>query len=161
LVTTDVRWLNPFISAAFSVLRSFDVEVTRSGQLSLEEDDCTADDTSVIVPVTGELEGAVFYGMDSGTAERMAGALVGDLRRVRWDDEILQSALGELGNMITGQASVLLEQAGKSCSIAPPLVVLAARVIVAPRPFERLLVPIETGLGRMHIRLSLRETTQA
>jgi chemotaxis protein CheX len=157
LIIPDVRWLNPFVTSAFSVLEALGVEAKRQGELTLETTDRTTDAVTVIVPMVGALEGAVFYGFDAMAAQRLAGAMIGDLARVRWNDELMQSALGEFGNMITGQASAQLEQQGMRCNIAPPIVALQSRLIIAGRPFDRLTVPVRTSLGGLRIHLALHE----
>jgi chemotaxis protein CheX len=154
----DVKWLNPFVVGALSVLASFGIEAERAGQLTIETVDRTSDAVTIIVPMIGALEGAVFYGLDADTAERLAGTLIGDLRRVRFNDALVESALAELGNIITGRASAELEAAGMRCNIAPPIVALESQLILAGHPFDRLVVPVRTSVGMLHIRLALRET---
>lgn len=153
----DVRWLNPFVVGALTVLRSFGIEASRGGPIGLQQDNCTTEPITVIVPVTGELEGAVLYGMATRTAVHIGAAMIGDLQKIRWDEELLQSALAEFGNMVTGHAAGGLEEAGVRCTIGVPVVVLEARLIVAQRAFERLVVPVETSYGPLQIHLALRD----
>lgn len=157
MVIPNVRWLNPFVTGALTVLDAFGIEAGRDGSLSVQSSDHTSDPVTVIVPILGALEGAVFYGFDQHSAEQLAGVMIGDMAQVRWNDELVQSALGEFGNMITGRASALLEEQGLRCHIAPPLVALVSRLIVAGHPFDRLIVPLHTAIGRLRIHLAVRE----
>jgi chemotaxis protein CheX len=157
----DARWLNPFVEKAFSVLASFGLHAERDGALSVERADETTDPVTVIVAVVGDLEGAVLYGLDASTAEALAAAMIGDLPRVRWDHQLIESALGEFGNMVTGQASIELETLGWRCTIAPPLIALEPRLILSDHRFDRVVVPIRTSAGPMRIRLALRPRSVA
>jgi chemotaxis protein CheX len=153
----DAERLNPFIVGAFAVLESFGIHAARRGELSLESTDRTTDPVTVIIPIVGDLEGAVFYGLTGEAAERLAGTMLGDLKAVRFNDELVESALGEFGNVVTGQAAAQLEAQGLRCNIAPPIVALQSRLILSGHPFDRLVVPIETPIGQINIRLAVRE----
>ena len=66
--------------------------------------------------VTGELSGAVMYRMSEATALAIVGRMMGQ----KFDelDALARSGVGELGNVITGRAGVLLERAGIRADIA-------------------------------------------
>lgn len=158
MVLAGAHLLNPFVRGAFLVLESFGVPAERSGGPSIQSGDDTTEAVTIIVPIVGALEGVVFYGFDYATAERLAGVMLDDMRAVRWDDQLVQSALGEFGNMVSGQASAQLESEGIRCNIAPPVIALQSRLIVANQPFERLVVSIATSLGPVKIHLALHDT---
>jgi len=44
------------------------------------------------------------------------------------NDELALSAIGEIGNMITGNAAARLAQLGYTCNISPPVIINPAEV---------------------------------
>lgn len=150
-----VEHIQPFVSAAVYVLKQeFKVEVER-GELSLAETDYTTKEVTVLIGVTGDLEGTVLF----GTTEEMAMNIVYELtgeRKVFYDDSC-ESAIAELGNVISGRATALFEDQGIKCTISPPTVISGRGTIISAVNMRRLIVPLHTRLGDMDIAISLRE----
>jgi len=72
-------------------------------------------------------------------------------------DEMASSAIGELGNMISGNATTLLSEAGYECQITPPALVRGAGVEIATAT-PALVVPLYTDFGKMEINVALEES---
>ena len=70
-------------------------------------------------------------------------------------DDISMSALGELANMITGNATIQLADAGYKCDISTPVLLPKGAVFHTPNAQIRAL--FSSGLGPMSIRISLTE----
>jgi CheY-specific phosphatase CheX len=157
LVLSDVRLLNPFVRGAFQVLESLGVRVARAGAPAVESGDATTDAVTVIVPIAGAVDGGVLYGFDQAAAQHLAGILHGDPWAVRWDDGLVETALGEFGTRVSGHASSELEDEGIRCAISPPIVTLHARMILSAQPFQRLVVSLSTSAGPMRIHLALHD----
>jgi len=73
-------------------------------------------------------------------------------------DEMARSALGELGNIITGKASVSLESAGYPIEISPPTLVMAENVRISSLKIPMIVVPLETECGEIDIYVGLEES---
>jgi chemotaxis protein CheX len=69
---------------------------------------------------------------------------------------LAQSGIAELGNVITGRASMKLSQAGYEATISPPSLVLGANAAISTLDTPRLVVPLESQFGPVHIHLALR-----
>lgn len=149
-----VEFLNPFLVAIRDVLQSELGESPELGRLAAESSSFTSDDLTVLVGVTGAVEGVVFYGMSEGTARRLAGAMMGTTVAVL--DELAESAIAELGNIIAGRASAGLEEAGFSCRLAPPSLVRGRGAIISTVQISRLVVPVTTSKGEIRVHLALR-----
>ena len=154
VVQMRVEHMQPFVSAAAYVLKQeLNVEVER-GDLSLTETDYTTKDVTVLIGVTGELEGTVLF----GTTEEMAMNIVYEMTGERkvFYDETCESAIAELGNVISGRAMALLEDQGIHCTISPPTVITGRGTIISAVNMRRLIVPLHTRLGTLDIAISLR-----
>jgi chemotaxis protein CheX len=70
---------------------------------------------------------------------------------------LAQSGVAELGNVITGQATVRFSEAGYQSSISTPTVLIGHGVEVSTLDFHRIVVPLETQFGDFTVHLALRE----
>lgn len=155
----NVEFLNPFLVAIGDILESELGEKPQIGSLAFEESSFTSDDVTVLVGVTGEVEGLVFYGMSEGTACRLAAAMMGT--PVPALDALAESAIAELGNMIAGRASAGLEQAGFTSRLAPPSLIHGRGALISTIQIRRLVVPVTTSRGDIRVHLALRKQTPA
>ena len=155
----DVRFLNPFVEAAFEVLRAEMGVIAERGTVSLQRSACTADDVTAMIALVGDVEGMVLYGMSEATAIAMVSRILG--QPFESFDELAQSGIGELSNVITGQASMRLAEAGFEAKISPPTLVIGAGTTISTLDFQRLVVPLHTELGDVYVHLALRERAGA
>lgn len=150
-----VEYINPFLTAVNRVLRDEAGLTATRGTISMTDNPVTADDITVIIGVVGEIEGIVFYSL----SERMAKGIVGKMlgQDVPVFDALAESAISELANVITGQASAQLDDGGFNCRLAPPTLVKGRGVYISTVRIERLNIPVETELGTIHISIALNE----
>lgn len=154
----NVKFLNPFVEAAHEVLQAeSDLEVRR-GDLVLEKEPYVTEDVTVIISLVGQVEGNVFYSMNEAMAillaERMLGESLADFSM------LAQSGIAELGNVITGRASVKLDNAGYRCTISPPTLLRGSGAVISTLDYTRLVVPLVSEVGRLVIHLALRENAR-
>ena len=155
MVPMRVEFINPFIVAAYEVLQ-WEVQARVSkGPVSIKKSSCTSRDVTVVIGVTGEVEGAVFYEMTEKTARNLASVMMGT--NVVVFDTMAESAIAEMGNVITGRASAGLEAAGFRCLITPPTIIVGRGVVISTLDFSRLVVELETQYGGIEINVALRE----
>ena len=117
----------------------------------------TTEDVTAIIGVSGRLEGNVLYGFTQESAlkvvSRMIGEEVEDL-----SNDLAFSALGEIANMITGNAATHLAQAGFPCQISPPVIVEPRGSRFTIMGSTQMLVSFSSPLASLSVRISLRET---
>ncbi len=146
--------VNPFLESAYSFLKKeLSAEVTR-GQLRLEESRATSGEVNVAIGVTGDAEGIVIYSMSERTAKAMATAMIGE--SVPVFEKLAESAIAEMGNIITGQAAIGLEECGYVCKLSPPTLISGKGVVISTLDIQRLIIPLETPLGYLEICVALR-----
>jgi chemotaxis protein CheX len=144
----------PFLLAAKGVLeQELGGEVAR-GQVRVERGDFAAGEVTAVVGVTGALSGAVMYRMSEATALAIVGKMMGQ----RFDelDALARSGVGEMGNVISGRAGVLLEKAGISTDIAPPMLIVGRGGSMSSLDIPRLLVPLSTPAGEIDLQIALK-----
>ncbi len=150
-----VDMTNSFVAAACEVLqKELHSEVDR-GPISLTTSSETSDEVTAMLAVTGQVRGMVLYGMSNSTARAMASLMIGqdcpDL------DELAQSAIAELANMITGRAGVLMEAVAVEADISPPALVLGDGASISTVDLRRMIVPLSTDCGAISVHLALAE----
>ena len=144
----------PFLLAARGVLeQELGGDIGR-GQVRMERGDFAAGEVTAVVGVTGALSGAVMYRMSEQTALAIVGRMMG--QQFTELDALARSGVGELGNVITGRAGVLLERGGIRADIAPPMLIVGRGGQVSSLEIPRLVVPIETPAGEIDLQIALR-----
>jgi chemotaxis protein CheX len=149
-----VEFINPFVSASFSVLTAVLGSEPTKGKISLRPAHLPSGECSIITGVTGMVSGQVVYGMSMETAYRLASAMIG--MPVTEFDQLAASAISELGNMITGNSMSLLAQAGYICDITPPTIIRGKSMRISTVDIHALMIPMITSYGEIEIALSLR-----
>lgn len=146
--------VNPFLESAYRFLQDeLKVEVTR-GQLRLESSKATSGEVNVAIGVAGEAEGIVLYSMSEKAAKQIAAILIGE--PVPVFQELAESAIAEMGNIITGQAAAGLEGYGYQCNLTPPTIIAGKGVVISTVDIQRLVIPLELSVGYMEISVALR-----
>lgn len=148
--------MNPFVYAGMKVL------MTEAGVTRWELDkphlirvDMTRYAVNVIMGVAGRVQGIVVYGIDLAVAKQIVRTMTG--QALPLGDPMAESALAELGNLITAQASGVLEESGYPCRISPPALVRGTAVRLTAGSIPMVALPIATGVGSIMIQLALGE----
>jgi len=149
-----VEFVNPFLEAASEVLDSELGGEALRGTLRLQKTAVTTDEVTAVVGVTGTLQGLVLYSMSQATALRIVSRVMG--QEFEAFDAVAQSGIGELGNVITGRAGVLLSEAGYPSNITPPALVMGEGTMITTLDLVRLVMPLETDLGHLEIQVVLK-----
>ena len=154
--TVNIKFLNPFIEAAFAVLEA-ELETRASrGQLGMVRSARAADEITVLIYLQGQVQGVVLYGLNQHTAKNIVTKILG--QPFAEFNALAQSGISELGNVITGRAGQYLEEAGYRCQISIPALVMGKDTLISTLDFDRLHVPIHTDLGDLQVHLALHET---
>jgi chemotaxis protein CheX len=149
-----VEFLNPFISAATRVIAQLCGGDIEQGQIAVRSALVTTQQISIMVVVSGHVEGRVMYGMSPVTATKIASAMI-ESQHVIFN-ELALSAISELGNIISGNAAQLLAKSGFVCDMTPPTIVRGVNVEIASVA-PSLVVPLYARCGKLDIHISLRE----
>lgn len=150
------EFVNPFVVSAFQVLQTETKSEVIKGNVTLQDSPLVSDEVTVLIGVVGRAQGLVLYGMSEKTAKGLVSEMTGE--SVAVFDALAESAVAELGNVITGLASGELERAGYPCKIAPPSVVVGRGTSISTLSIKRLVIPLKTNHGDIVVHVALRET---
>ena len=150
-----VEYINPFVEAAFNILKEvLGTELSR-GELYLKSTSQPVLGVTAIIGLTGDVEGRVLFDMDEKTALAIASAMNGE--EMKKLDELAKATITELANMITAQAVTKLSEIGFKFDITPPAIFTGEKMEVSDAAVEALIVPIEMPLGKVEINVAVRE----
>lgn len=149
-----VEFVNPFITAAINVLDQFVGGEIEHGQLAVRTAIFTTQQISIAVGVSGQVKGQVIYGMSQVTATKIASAMMGSTTVAF--DEMVASAISEMGNIISGNAATLLSESGFVCDITPPTMIRGINVEIGTQ-IPALDVPLFTRCGKIDVNVALIE----
>lgn len=149
------EFVNAFLSPAMDVFKKeIGLDLTyREGNAVTGA--FTTEDLTAIIGVTGKLKGNVFYELTSTSALAIAGAMCGE--EMEEMTEMGLSAIGELANMITGNATIALAEVNYNCDISPPVLLPRGAQVSVTNPQIRAF--FDSALGEFSIRIGLVEVT--
>ena len=117
----DVALINPFINATVKVLATMAQAEVEAGKPYLKKDNIAKGDVSGLIGITGETNGTIAVTFDSGSIVKIVSNMFGE--EITEMTTEVADAVGELTNMISGQARRKLEESGKVFEAAIPSVV--------------------------------------
>ncbi|AIQ49150.1 MULTISPECIES: chemotaxis protein CheX [Paenibacillus] len=145
--------INPFLESARIVIEQV-VQVSPStGNLGIKDIELIDNHIWIQVGMTGQLSGDIIFGLEEHVALKMVSAMMGGYPIAEMD-EMGQSAISELGNMISGNASTILSNQGVSVDITPPKLMKLESMAVFPR--KALSIPLlMEGIGELDIQVMI------
>ncbi|OQY08409.1 MAG: hypothetical protein B6I28_04750 [Fusobacteriia bacterium 4572_132] len=149
-----VEYINPFIKSAFEILQQVAALTPKKGKLSMKNKPVASYGVSVLVGVVGEVKGQVAYSLTEETAMKLASKMMMGMPVAEFD-EMAKSAISELANMITGNASTALSSGGLDVDIAPPTLVTGHDVSMTTSNIQTIVIPLETEIGIFEINMAL------
>lgn len=148
----DVRYINPFVAAVnrlFKTMLGGQVIISKPVLKAHHE---TTGDVSAIIGLSGDATGCVALCFPMSTAVKAASKFAGVDMDV--DHEDFPDALGELANMVAGQAKAELE--GLELGISLPSVVIGnEHVVLQSKKKPRLCIPCDSTFGRFTVEVAM------
>jgi len=155
-----VEYINPFVEAAFNVLKEVLGTDVKRGDLYLKSSTMQIQGVAALVGLAGDVEGRVLFDMTKSTALAVASGMNGEEMKVV--DEMVKATLTELANMITAQAVTKLHDLGFKFDLTPPALFTGDNMEISNNlEVEALIVPMEIGPGgkdgKIEINVVIRE----
>jgi chemotaxis protein CheX len=157
-----VEYINPFVEAAFNVLKEVLNTDVKRGDLYLKSSTMSIMGVAALVGLAGDVEGRVLFDMTKDTTLFVASAMNGEDMKTL--DEMVKATITELANMITAQAVTKLHDLGFKFDLTPPALFTGENMEISNNlDTEALIVPMELGAGgksgKIEINVVIRERT--
>ncbi|THF76906.1 chemotaxis protein CheX [Cohnella fermenti] len=148
------EFINPFLESARHVIEQMVQIKPSTGQLSVKDIQFIDHYVWIQIGMTGQMSGNIVFGLSETVALKIISAMMGGFT-ITEIDEIGKSAISELGNMISGNASTMLYNQGVQVDITPPRVVHSS-VFDSLASGRALAVPlIMDGIGELEIQVMI------
>jgi chemotaxis protein CheX len=151
-----VEYINPFVEAAFTVLKEVLGTEVKRGDLYLKSTTMSIMGVAALVGLAGDVEGRVLFDMSKETALQVSGLMNGETFTQL--DEMAKATITELANMITAQAVTKLHSLGFKFDLTPPALFTGENMEISNHEVEALIVPMDLGeCGKIEINVAVRE----
>lgn len=151
---------NVFILSAAQVFRKeLGVSLSRES-LKRKETPVPSLPVSIVLGITGGMRGQVVYSMDHSVADEITHVMVPN-KLPSERKKLTNSAVGEIGNMITGQASIALAGNERILHLTPPAVFTGKDLTVDFLEVPTVCLRLLSELGLLEINIGLMESERA
>lgn len=124
----DVEIAKHFVKATTTILATMAGITAKPGAPFVKKDYVAQGDISAIIGVTGPKNGTISVTFPDASAEALVRAMLGDaVEDIRQD---MQDAVGELANMISGQARASIAEHGLTLQGSTPSVVVGKNHVI-------------------------------
>lgn len=150
----DVRFINPFIASiknVFSTMVATDIQIGKPFIVKASEE--PGADVSSVIGLSGDAVGCVVLGLPMQTAINAASKFAGI--EMTQDHPDFGDALGELCNMVAGQAKANFGDEFQVTISLPSVIIGKEHVVSQSRAKPRLALPCESALGKFHVEVAM------
>ncbi len=119
----DVNLINPFVDAISQVLPQLGFQTIKRTKLAVNEQFVQSKGVTIIIGMTKQIRGNVAYNLTEASACKIASTMMMGMAVEKLDD-MAQSALSELVNMVTANAAISFEKQGILVDISTPSLVV-------------------------------------
>lgn len=147
--------INPFIDAIMTIMPQLGFQNIVKGRLSVGDQFVESKGITILVGLTDQLRGNIAYNMTEQTAMQIASKMMMGMPVATLDD-LAQSAISELTNMVTGNAATSFEKEGLRVDISPPSLVIgekfrvkvsSTKFIIVEMVADSLVIELNIGIG--------------
>jgi Predicted inhibitor of MCP methylation, homolog of CheC len=117
----DVKFINPFLNGTLNVLKTMAFVEPKAGKPFLKKDSVAIGDVSGIIGLTGSAKGSLALSFSEKSILKIVSNMLGEEHTAINSD--IEDAVGEITNMIVGNARKLFEDDGYTITAAIPTVV--------------------------------------
>ena len=150
----DAKFINPFINATLNVLETMAFVKSKAGKPYLKKDNEAIGDVSGIIGITGETNGTIYVTFDEPCILKIVSNMFGE--EMKEINNEITDAVGELTNMISGQARKELEEIGKVFHGAIPSVITGKNHKLMPMTKgPKIAIPFKTDSGKFTVEVAL------
>lgn len=115
----DIRYINPFLQSFANVMPQLGLNDVKKGNVSVKGKIVESPGVIIILGVMGDVRGNVVYTTTVESAKQIASAMMMGMP-VDEFNELAQSAISELTNMLTANAAISFSQEGINIDISTP-----------------------------------------
>jgi len=152
----DVRYINPFIESTIHVLKTMAFTTVSVGKPYLKKDAVAKGDVSGVIGLIGDVKGSISVSFKEACILPIVSNMFGEAL-TELNDEV-KDAVGEISNMISGQARQKLELIGRNLKASIPIVIMGKAHTISHMTKDKIIaIPFITEKGEFTIEVSFEE----
>ena len=152
----DVKYVNPFINATLNVLETMAFTKAEARQPYIKKDQTAQGDVSGVIGLTGDASGTISVSFAKKSILSIVSNMLGE--EMKELNEEIKDAVGEITNMISGQARQELENLGRSLQAAIPTVIMGKNHSIAHVTSHPIIaIPFSTPNGDFTIEVCFEQ----
>jgi chemotaxis protein CheX len=149
----EVEYIHPFIDALKKLFETMIEVPYRLGKPSVKNGTVPEYEISGIIGLSGTVTGCVVINLSKEIALQMVSALIGD--EVKELDGDCTDAIGEIANMIAGNAKTNFPSSGTTISV--PSVIVGQHKVSYPSGLPIICIPCVTDKGELIVEVALKK----
>jgi len=150
----DAKLVNPIIDAFMDVMPQMGFPIPRRLRVYLQDRNVISSGVTVMVGFTKQMHGNVVYNMTEETAKFIASTMMMGMPVPEFD-ELAQSAICEMSNMLTAKSATNFTQLGLEVDISTPNLTIGEDLTIKISDSHYLNVEMDLGGHRIDIALSV------
>lgn len=136
-----VEYIEPFIKASQNILLQVANEETVLGKMFLKDSTFHGDNVIIIIGIAGDVKGQVIFNLSQNSACNVVSKMMCGMPVLTLDD-MAKSAIGELANMISGNAAMLFSEQKINLDITPPTIMIGDNIQISTTKSKAICVPL-------------------
>lgn len=150
-----VEYINPFYMATRDVFQlMLDLPVDK-GNMGVVDEMVSSKEANVVLGVTGDLRGSILFSFPKEMTLEMVRIMCG--MQLDEIDNFVSSALGEIANIVGGNAITNLSTNNYICDIVPPQIYIGSYKSMSMAAQKALLLTMNTSIGSFDVHIFLKE----
>jgi chemotaxis protein CheX len=150
------EYVNIFINSAVEVFKKeLNIHLSRKDLLK-KNSPVPNLPISIIFGITGSISGQVVYSLDEDFAYKVAHAMLPNKLPAEVK-KMVNSAVSEIANIITGQASISLAGDSDKINLTPPAVLMASDLMMDFLEIPTIALTLISEIGELEINIALIE----
>ena len=154
----DISLVNPFLGAAFDVFKQIFGCELKKGQISVKKNPSASFEVAIIIGISGNYHtGVVVYSIKEYSANKMIQSMDPDID-IKENKEAFFDAIGELANIISGNAMANFSKQGVDLNITTPSVISGDAFNINLLDQTTLSTTMTSPFGEMEINVAIKKT---
>lgn len=154
-MSINAEYINPFLEAASVVFKAILNVDLRRGKLVIKENPIPSMDVAIMIGITGGITGEVVYSMSYPMVQKISEVLAPGLSEEQMKNEY-KDIVGELANMITGNAMNLFASKGRVIDITTPTVIEGKDFKITMIKQTTLGISLYSPMGQLEMNIALK-----
>ena len=152
----DPKYITPFVLAVKRVFETMIMVPFSLGKPELKKDSEVPHEISSIIGLSGNVTGCVVISLTEEVALDLVSVLIGE--KVSKLDDTCTDAIGEIANMVAGNAKTDFPSNNNSISV--PSVVIGKHKVSYPSGIPIISIPCTVDKGKLVVEIAIKEKLQ-